>query len=1024
MKEGKYASASELHSPTPQPRGLQARQGGSTPGFWSQEEGRSFFSAFGKCNGPSASNWQKVAKAVSSKDAAACEALYHRFQTYLSLPRDLQNQTVFLALIRDMHNQVTNGDESGATLSAGGSGGEGEASEGGTSMRLHAPPRARRTPRAPAPSIMRSGGRAQGVSLRSPDVLTPSQKKRDAEEEDVDVSTHTSWGGRGKRGAVPAIALEAPSAKRRRVQARLQFYDDAPRETRRRGLVDAGDADGADALLSLAALANEAANMPLPPLPELAARELESKLNDLAAQAAEPSSALRDRPKRASKPPPRADESPPPPPPSVRKPRAEASASARKKRDEARREEVSREEPSMEREEEESPQSEGSPEPERLGRGQRATRGRATWRRRAARAEDSSSDFTEPEESKSPPPRKPSNKSRSGRMSNLFKNGNQGAKTSADESGAAKDAADDDMAASDHFWHGLGKKDPTPRVRRRKALPEKIPPMMSPIKSLFGRRTNAGLMLGLPGHTAAPGGLPGVCFPGMEGEENGVPPGEPELKLRRCLDARTRRWAAAEFFYSGLDRAWFMQTELPEFLRHVGIPHGTKLTRTEWAALRAGLGNPRRLSLNFLREERGRLEAFRESVRRKYQEVGYNTEVPAEFPRQLAVSQRVTARHPVTRQLHDGDILTIAPDCYRVQFDRRELGVELVKDVDVMPIDPHESLPSSIQLTTASMLLNGRRALAGGPVVKKAQKVWRSDSGGLRGPAAGRAQQEARAAAAAAAAQQQLRSEADVRALVEVSTVLDRKEALLMQLRTMNDEAETGMHVNSSGRHTEAFQAAYAKVVNEVLEASLGQLQARNNPHAEAVAAALNRTGSTERPGSSLMLPTSPLRARAAEAAGASQGGQGGVAQQRYSNAEAAWQAAWKEGRRLVQIYQAELNQGTYNAGRLAAEKQANADGSAAQADKAEPQSIAPGADKAPANGDPTEAAWLSDLVNGCVSMLITVHQCTESEASTAYVQKALDSALASLTPRAAANRPFLADIQNSVDLLKQHLIY
>lgn len=28
----------------------------------------------------------------------------------------------------------------------------------------------------------------------------------------------------------------------------------------------------------------------------------------------------------------------------------------------------------------------------------------------------------------------------------------------------------------------------------------------------------------------------------------------------------------------------------------------------------------------------------------------------------------------------------------RVQFDRRELGVELVKDVDVMPIDPTENL--------------------------------------------------------------------------------------------------------------------------------------------------------------------------------------------------------------------------------------------------------------------------------------------------------------------------------------------
>lgn len=52
--------------------------------------------------------------------------------------------------------------------------------------------------------------------------------------------------------------------------------------------------------------------------------------------------------------------------------------------------------------------------------------------------------------------------------------------------------------------------------------------------------------------------------------------------------------------------------------------------------------------------------------------------------------------------------------------------------------------------------------------MRKVQRAFRVDNG-LRGPAAGRAQQEARAAAAAAAAQQQLRSEADVRALMEVS---------------------------------------------------------------------------------------------------------------------------------------------------------------------------------------------------------------------------------------------------------------
>ena len=64
-------------------------------------------------------------------------------------------------------------------------------------------------------------------------------------------------------------------------------------------------------------------------------------------------------------------------------------------------------------------------------------------------------------------------------------------------------------------------------------------------------------------------------------------------------------------------------------------------------------------------QERGRLEAQREAVRRTYEDVGYNGEVPSEVPRQLSVSQRVTARHPVTRQLHDGDVLTIAPNCYR-----------------------------------------------------------------------------------------------------------------------------------------------------------------------------------------------------------------------------------------------------------------------------------------------------------------------------------------------------------------------
>ncbi len=49
----------------------------------------------------------------------------------------------------------------------------------------------------------------------------------------------------------------------------------------------------------------------------------------------------------------------------------------------------------------------------------------------------------------------------------------------------------------------------------------------------------------------------------------------------------------------------------------------------------------------------------------RHRQVGYGNETPAEMPRPLTVGQRVTARHPLTRQIHDGDVLTVAADTYR-----------------------------------------------------------------------------------------------------------------------------------------------------------------------------------------------------------------------------------------------------------------------------------------------------------------------------------------------------------------------
>lgn len=150
-----------------------------------------------------------------------------------------------------------------------------------------------------------------------------------------------------------------------------------------------------------------------------------------------------------------------------------------------------------------------------------------------------------------------------------------------------------------------------------------------------------------------------------------VPPAADSASTAVC-PARCCRWCRFEFFYSAIDRPFFMQTGMDDLLRHCGLAGVTALTRKEWGLLRAGLGRPRRLSAAFLREERCRLEAWRRRCRAYYGRGGAGAAAlagaegeEAELPRAVSVGQRVTARHPITRQLHDGGVLTAAHDCYR-----------------------------------------------------------------------------------------------------------------------------------------------------------------------------------------------------------------------------------------------------------------------------------------------------------------------------------------------------------------------
>ncbi|KAH9298261.1 hypothetical protein KI387_029943, partial [Taxus chinensis] len=173
-----------------------------------------------------------------------------------------------------------------------------------------------------------------------------------------------------------------------------------------------------------------------------------------------------------------------------------------------------------------------------------------------------------------------------------------------------------------------------------------------------------------------------------------------KAKLTHCLSSQLlRQWCTYEWFYSAIDWPWFARNEFVEYLNHAGLGHVPRLTRVEWGVIRSSLGKPRRLSKRFLQEEREKLEQYRESVRNHYNEVrlGIREGLPTDLARPLSVGQRVIACHRKTREVHDGNILTVDRNRCRVQFDRPDLGVEFVMDIDCMPLNPLENIPDALR---------------------------------------------------------------------------------------------------------------------------------------------------------------------------------------------------------------------------------------------------------------------------------------------------------------------------------------
>ncbi|MCL7047351.1 hypothetical protein MKW94_017428 [Papaver nudicaule] len=559
-------------------------------------------------------------------------------------------------------------------------------------------------------------------------------------------------------------------------------------------------------------------------------------------------------------------------------------------------------------------------------------------------------------------------------------------------------------------------------------------------------------------------------------------------KLSRCLSSpMLRRWCAFEWFYSAIDYPWFAKKEFVEYLNHVGLGHVPRLTRVEWGVIRSSLGKPRRLSQQFLREEKEKLEQYRESVRTHYTELRNGTRdgLPTDLARPLTVGQRVIACHPRTREFHDGSVLTVDRNRCRIQFDRQELGVEFVMDIDCMPSNTFENMPEALR--RQNMAAGRLSENLNDPKVSNQSKdrttgSYKSIAPSAKLEAADITSQisspiypmntllkkaegetisdiaEAKVAANHAAnhlqgetlkapynqpctlAQIQAR-EADIRALSELSRALEKKEALVSELSRMNDEVqENQMNGDNSLKDYDPFKKQYATVLiqlkeaNEQVSSALIYLRQRNTYNN-------SPPWQTSKPGSGV--PVRPFNSVDAsaflpqEAAPHVVGILDSSRVKAQTMVEVAMQAllSCKDGGDAFGSIGEALDSASTRQIGTEVRSFTSTDlvngGTFPYQDAATNSHISKPVTAVYSNGtkqsnstfDGNEVQIPKDLITSCLATLLMVQTCTERQYPPADVAQLLDSAFTSLHPCCSQNLPIYQDIQRCMGLVKNQIL-
>ncbi|KAH7330857.1 hypothetical protein KP509_20G005600 [Ceratopteris richardii] len=551
-----------------------------------------------------------------------------------------------------------------------------------------------------------------------------------------------------------------------------------------------------------------------------------------------------------------------------------------------------------------------------------------------------------------------------------------------------------------------------------------------------------------------------------------------KVKITHCLSSeKVRRWCLYEWFYSAIDLPWFRKNDFVGYLNHAGLGHVPRLTRAEWSVIRGSLGKARRLSKRFLQQERKDLESYRDSVRDHYKKVRLGRDgLPTDLPRPLSVGQRVIARHPKTKEVYNGSILTVDEDKCRVQFDRPEMGVELVMDIDCMPINSFENLSDTL-FRKNILADNGNRAMEDS---KHGIKAWMptntclasraSSNDKLDRPAANISicnsssssllntlckqaqaantvdsvlQVKAAANEAVAAAQQSMLNqpcslaqvqakEADIRALADLTRALDKKEAILVELRNMNDDADTNQRDGDAVRSLDMFRKQYAtlivqlKEVNQQVCGALMQLRQRNKyqencqpPWQRSAVPVVTQTHQGNMEGNAFSLDQFPLAKEVTIHAKHHARLMVNTAVETILSIKDGEDALFKIGAALNQLPKASMSIPQPDVNVKVESSSGGSSGLGGPVNWSNTNHAAGATDP----NDGKDSMFLADLMSTCVATLLMVQAFTERQFPPADIAMAFDSILANMRPTSSHNYQLYTEIKHYASLLKNQII-